>query len=672
MRFRQIHLDFHTSGDIPGIGESFDKKQFQQTLKNAHVDSITCFSSCHHGWSYHPTKVGKMHPNLDFDLLGAQIEACKEVDVNVPVYLTAGVNNVAADAHPEWREIGADGSYLGWTKSIFQAGFKNMCFNSPYLEYLCDMIAEVVDRYPNCDGIFLDIIFQSKCCCKYCLEVMGENGLDPANENDLALCADMALERYYRMTTETARKKNPDMPIFHNSGHVHKNRKDRLKYFSHLEMESLPTGGWGYDHFPISAKYAMNLNMDYLGMTGKFHTTWGEFGGCKHPNALLHEVQSMLAFGARCSVGDQAHPCVKLDESTYKLIGNAYQDVEKKEPWCVNAANAADIGVVCSEAVNKKGISAGRDVASDTGVSRLLLEGHYLFDLIDEDSELSRYKMLILPDEIELSAGLKSKIESFLDSGGKLLLTGSSGFDEAGEPMFNIGADCFGRSEYSPDYILPSEEVRCSYVNSPLVMYLPSRRIKVTTGKSLGVVYDPYFNRTARHFCSHQHTPYKPQPSGYDCGVINGSVMYLAHPVFSIYRGYGAAAYKEYAIRCIDMLLGDDKSLKTNMPSTARVSLMHQAEQRRYVLHLLYANKISRGGKMSMSGGNVQAAGREVEIIEELLPLADVSVTVSLAESVKSVKLEPAGKNIDAQIQGKTVTFNLNSFTSHAMIVMDY
>ena len=27
LRFRQIHLDFHTSPHIPGIGEKFDKKQ---------------------------------------------------------------------------------------------------------------------------------------------------------------------------------------------------------------------------------------------------------------------------------------------------------------------------------------------------------------------------------------------------------------------------------------------------------------------------------------------------------------------------------------------------------------------------------------------------------------------------------------------------------------------
>ncbi len=46
LRFRQVHLDYHTSPDIPGIGSEFDAEQFTQTLEQARVDSITCFARC--------------------------------------------------------------------------------------------------------------------------------------------------------------------------------------------------------------------------------------------------------------------------------------------------------------------------------------------------------------------------------------------------------------------------------------------------------------------------------------------------------------------------------------------------------------------------------------------------------------------------------------------------
>lgn len=65
MRFRQVHLDFHTSELIEGIGAAFSKENFQQMLRLGHVDSITVFSKCHHGWAYHPSK-GKRDASAPF------------------------------------------------------------------------------------------------------------------------------------------------------------------------------------------------------------------------------------------------------------------------------------------------------------------------------------------------------------------------------------------------------------------------------------------------------------------------------------------------------------------------------------------------------------------------------------------------------------------------------
>ncbi|MGE9293175.1 MAG: alpha-amylase family protein, partial [Puniceicoccales bacterium] len=179
LRFRQIHLDFHTSGAIDQIGSSFDKQAYQAMLKEAAVDSITTFATCHHGWSYYDTKVGQKHPGLKFDLLRAQYDACKEIDVNVPIYLTAGVHNVMAEEHPEWRIITPEGNYGGWTKSPLDPGFKSMSFHSPYLDYLCEQVQEVVKLFPEADGIFLDIITQYEDCSQWGLAHMKEKGLDP-------------------------------------------------------------------------------------------------------------------------------------------------------------------------------------------------------------------------------------------------------------------------------------------------------------------------------------------------------------------------------------------------------------------------------------------------------------------------------------------------------------
>lgn len=668
LRFRQIHLDFHTSPAIPGVGAAFSPKHWQETLRKGHVDSVTSFAVCHHGWSYYNTKVGARHPALTFDLLRAQMDASKAINVNVPVYISAGVNNHVAQEHPEWRSMSVEGRYSGWVTNVTNPGFHLLCFNTPYLDYLCDTIKETASLFPEADGIFLDIISKPQCCCRWCMEGMENAGLAADKEEDRLRFADGVLDQYYRKTLAALREVSPTMPIFQNGGNVHRGKRKFFQYVSHLELESLPTGGWGYDHFPLLAKYSKVQELDFLGMTGKFHKSWGEFGGFKHPNALRYECAAMLAYGSKCSVGDQLHPNGALDDATYEIIGKAYAEVEAKEPWCKETKNVADVAILSSVSVNPA-VETCED--SDAGASRILLEGHFLFDVIDGENVFSPYQALILPDDVVVNESLKARLDAYLAAGGKLLLTGSSGVDaDKRTSLFDIGGTLEGKSEFCPDYISPSREVCPDFVGSPFVAYLPSQRLRVTTGRSLGLIHDPYFNRTYRHFCSHQHAPARPEPSGYACGSWKGNVMYLAHPIFTLYRGFGAVVYKDYVLACLRLLLGNEIRLETNLPSTGRVTLMEQSKQKRFILHLLYANTVNRGGVINAKGGPFVSEGQSIEVIEDLVPLSGVTASVRLGKPVKRVTLEPQGSEIAFRQEGEFVRIVLDELVCHQMVVL--
>ena len=197
-------------------------------------------------------------------------------------------------------------------------------------------------------------------------------------------------------------------------------------------------------------------------------------------------------------------------------------------------------------------------------------------------------------------------------------------------------------------------------------MYSRSHRIRVTDGQSLGQIFDPYFNRTWEHFCSHQHTPNRLEPSGFDCGVRHGNILYFAHPVFLHYRAYGAVAYREFIVRALRSFLGEEGiSLRTNLLSTARVSLTSQED--RFVLHLLYAPTISRGGVIQLSGGNT-SGGRSVEVIEELPPLHGTEVHLRLPEKITKAVLVPSGNPVPFVRQGSTVTVRIPEFSCHQML----
>jgi len=668
LRFRQVHLDFHTSRDVPDVGAAFSRERWQQALKIGHIDSITTFAKCHHGWSYHPTRVGRTHPSLCFDLLRAQYEAAKEIDVCVPIYLSAGVDELAAEGHPAWVEQYADGP----RPPLGDLRWRDLCFHSPYLDYLCEQIGEVVELFPGCDGIFLDIVSQGPCICPSCIRWMKEQGLDPCDPRSIRRCADHALQHYYERATAACRRVRENTPVFHNSGHIQRGHRQRyLDHFSHLELESLPTGGWGYDHFPISAKYCDKLPFDYLGMTGKFHTTWGEFGGYKHPNALRYECAAMLAYGSKCSVGDQLHPSGAVDMSTYRLIGAAYSEVESKEAWCRGTTNVADVGLLSSAALCVDPADRRRCEDADTGACRMLLEGHVLFDVLDADMPFSDYKLLILPDHIVVTAPLKERLDAYLACGGKMLLTGTSGFgpDGAG-PQFDLGAAWFGESEYVPDYIRPNPQYLPDWLDSPFVMYMRGQRIKPTMGRPLGDVFDPYFNRDARRFCGHQHAPPLPTPSGYACGVSHGRVVYLCHPVFSIYRSLGAVVYKHYLLSVLRSFMGLP-SVEASLPSAARVVLRQQQSSRRYVLHLLYGNPSLRGGEVELAGGTL--AGRSsIEVIEDLPPLHNVAVTVRTEQPIDNVTLQPQGQPLAFMAERGVVRFVVPVLACHQIIALGW
>lgn len=236
LRFRQVHLDFHTSEQIPGIGADFNAKQWQEALKRGHVNSVTIFSKCHHGLSYHNTKVGQMHPHLDFELMARQIEACREIDVKCPIYISAGYDEWSAFHHPEWIAVSREGKML----NPKNAGWKNMAFDTPYLDYLCEQILEVVQNYDVADGIFLDIIKPRDNFSPLGLAKMRENGVDIFDDAAVHAWNRAVLDNYFARTTEACKVGDPNRRVFHNSGHIPKGAPDAIKWNSHLELESLP------------------------------------------------------------------------------------------------------------------------------------------------------------------------------------------------------------------------------------------------------------------------------------------------------------------------------------------------------------------------------------------------------------------------------------------------
>jgi len=263
LRYRQIHLDFHTSELIKGVGRDFDGEEFARTLRAAAVDSVTCFSKCHHGMIYHDTRFPARHPYLERNLLQEQITSCHKYGIRVPVYVSVGLDVFMDRLHPEWVELDKTGRPAA--PEPLQAGWKKLCFNTPYIDYVVEQTEEVLDLF-EVDALFFDIIYQGECLCGHCLNGMIQEGYDPESEIDRRRYADRVVIVFKERLAAAIRRKSSNCGIFYNSGHVGPDMKPSLPFMTHLELESLPSGGWGYEHFPLTARYARNLGYEFLGM----------------------------------------------------------------------------------------------------------------------------------------------------------------------------------------------------------------------------------------------------------------------------------------------------------------------------------------------------------------------------------------------------------------------
>jgi len=650
---RQVHLDFHTSPYIENIGENFSKENFQKALKVGNVSSITLFAKCHHSLCYYPTEVGIRHPHLKFDLLTEMIEAAHEIGVKAPIYITAGWSAEDAEKHPEWWVRKKDGTMSSMNdvdlcaaddETRPEVSWINLCLNDgSYCNHIYELTQEIADNYKQVDGLFYDICsVGDQCYCAECVAGMEELGMDPHNEEHSKSYYIIKRQAFMDKCSKILLENHLDASLFFN-GMADQNRPEFHNYQTHFEMEDLPTVWGGYDKMPPRAKFFAKRDKDFLGMTGKFHTAWGEFGGFKSKDALKYEVPAMLTYGSRCSIGDQLHPDGEFDMETYKNIGYAYDYVKKIEDYCYDGEITTKLGVYLTG--NEK---------SDEGLVKILLETQNDFDVVSKDN-FDSFEVVLFPDYAKLSEESLNKLIRYIKNGGKVLFTGESLISDNCFRI-DVGAEFEGEYGFDKDFIVVGDKVSKNMVTSPILCYSNAKKINVKDSEVLATLTLPYFNRTYKKYCSHKNTPFNKADGGHPAMIKKGNVIYIAHKICEMYYEYGALQHKNYFINALNLLYSK-KVLKINMMSAGRVTLIHQKNESRYCLNLLYASPIKHN---------------EVEVIEDLPVIAHLKVEIIAAQNIKRVYLPIDNEDISFSQIGDEVFFTVPKLQCHELVVLEY
>ena len=550
---RQVHLDFHTSPHIPGIATDFDAEAFADTFVKAHVNSVTLFAKCHHGYTYYPSSVCAPHPELvphHRDLLGEQIQALHRRGIRAPIYITVGWDELASQTHPDWRTMTRDGHFADWPGQPGMWRFMNW-LHPEYQQHIEDITREVMERYGDeVDGFFYDICFFPKNACwsPESLAFRSKHGFMEDSLAGFERFQAKAQECFSKRYSDVIRSARPEATVFFNAGsdiflEPGLGARARYENMTHMEIESLPSGFWGYFHFPRLARSTGHWGKPWLGMTGRFQTMWGDFGGLKPRAALEFECFRPQAMGGANSIGDQLPPRGVPDRAAYELIGAVYEQVAAAEPFYAGSEPLTAIGITTS---GTPGLDGDVSALSDEGAIQMCEEAHYDCRLLDAVDTFEGLELIILGDNSTLTPDVVDRLRAFYAGGGKLMVSYKGGCNAQGEWALDfLPVRPLGECEFAPAYWRTRESFSPALSRSDRVVYHRGLLFDAGGAEVLAERVHPYFNRDAVRYCSHRQTPPKTEASGEPVLMAGERFVVFADPVFREYREYGNIAVRD-------------------------------------------------------------------------------------------------------------------------------
>ncbi len=615
---RCIHFDFHTPDGVYDFGEAFDAEDFAETLARAHVSYINAAAQCNFGYTYYPSKVSVTYPQMKGDMLGDILSACHKRGIGVSAYINVGINNAQSALHMDWLRVSKDG--VIWNGDVAENNaFTSMCYYTGYKEFLFNVIKEVLEY--EVDGIFLDCLSSAPCYCMTCRKAMKEAGVDVADD---AKVRQFAYDSFIAFIEEIREIVPENVRLTYNGAYYDAEQS----LASHIEVECLPGGfgGWHYDYADPQLSYARNLS-DTLYMSGRFHASWGDFGGVREKASLENEMFCALCNNVGFSVGDHLHPSQGLNKNFYKTIGQVFERLKQYEKWTKNTVHCADIGVVR----NKAGANTAFLPDELCGVSRMLNELKYGFEIINDDMDFSPYKVLILTDTLQINDVLKKKISDHIKNGGYVLSSGWAGYDnEKNEfvlPEYDFIECCGTDEDTATCYRITDEkygDTTFSYSDYSRGVLIKAKNGGGVLAERINHYFDdrwdrPYFDY--RWTTSHLYTYLPPEkPSGYSAVVQKGNICHIAFEVFNCYYRYSAVFQKKLVSAILKAMLKNPLVITEDIASTARLALS-QGEG----YHLLHVkvtypeargkwfkvvenhNKLPSGAKVSVRGRYAKA-----------------------------------------------------------------
>ena len=610
---RAMHFDCHTCPEVENPFSNFDAELFAAQLAEMHVEYINFTARCNMGFSYYNTAVGKKYPGLgERDLLSETVEACRKRGIGVSAYINVALNHELAADRKDWLRIFSGGRiYREDKKDNF---FREMCYNSGYRDYLIREVRELCAY--DVDGIFLDCVTYRKCYCEHCIRDMKAHGVDVENPDAVYAYALTMQREFCRELRGVIDESGKPLKVYTSGAPW------RGEYVTHVEVECLVTGIWGYDTFDPIAAYVRTAAQDRVFMSGRFQSMWGDFGGVKALPSMQNDLYDAMMNGFGISFGDHLHPVDGMETEVARRVGAVMAEHVQYEPYVDGAEPVCEVGVLMRN-------DPRNGTPALSGISRMLGElkiGYNVYRITDDSDPFDACRLLIVCEELSADEAFLEKMRAFAARGGKFLFVGE-GLDVAQKAGLLNDVTDFAVDESDNAYFtFPEGGMRWA-------MYQPRRKFVNAGGIEFARYVDKIFNFI---WDGRQSYFYRPQgkETAYSAAVV-GTHGAVCFDVFAAYSEAFMQEHKTLVAQMLEHLLPTRAVRVENAPAFARVALTKGAYT---VLHVKATHPEMRTGK---------------GVIEEhhLMPSCTVSV-----QGVYKVLALPARTFVESRMEnGRTV-----------------
>lgn len=672
--FRKGLLDFHIGEDVDEI--AFDVTRYIEEIAAAGVRSVTFMTKDAAGNSYYDTSIGHKNRHVGGDLLAEATKAAEQAGVEIIAYYNVGLNTHVAKANPDYRQRSGDGLAIEQAFAYYDL----LCMNSPYRDLVFAQLTEIAAGYPVA-GFFFDItyVWDSACHCEYCQLDYRERYGTAIPVSPGAGTADMRQWHDFRrrirsefLRDAVARLKaiRPELSIGWNHA------GDLL--FAHVEPDQLADYLVSEFHPPhylsgsLLARWKRPNRKPFELMVPTEMGSWGEW--TLAPEATLLTCAAIcVAGGGAISLGHVAVPSGvqkgQLARPVLDAIAKVNEFVSAREEWLVGAESVPDTAVVYGVDNKRMFAASGLPTSVDdalNGTGRALVEGHRHFDVISERqilADISRYRVLILPDQAYLSDAVVEALEEYVRSGGALLATHrTSLYHRDGTRRENFaladvfGVDFVGTSRYSVTYVnsniagVPQMPILVKDVESRTLLVTPSSDVDI-----LGTVMHPALEAKPHRHVYHQHA-HPAVDTGHPAITVHrygkGRCAYVAAPLDASFWLTGSPWLRRILDGTLESI-DPDPFLRVDGPLDVEVTLTRQ--HGRTIVHFVHI------------GG--QLAGGSPVFTEEALPSAPI--TVHLRATPARVTLAPEGIAVPFSVSDGIATFTIPGIRIHAMAVIE-